>query len=44
MGFFILKLEDIHSFKLVEYIRIKYKFSTAKNQNDEYANKFTYNI
>jgi len=38
-GTFLTKLNDIHSFKLIEYIDIISKF--AKNKKDEYVNKLT---
>jgi hypothetical protein len=37
--FFLTQIKDIQSFKLVEYIRFKYKF--AKNKKDKSANKLT---
>jgi len=39
--FYFNKSNDIHLFKLVEYIRIKQAFNIAKNENNEYANKLT---
>lgn len=32
--FFLSKRIDIHSFKFIEYIRIKYKFNIAKNKKE----------
>jgi hypothetical protein len=37
----LTKKNDIHSFKLIEYIRYNHIFNFAKNVMDESANKLT---
>jgi hypothetical protein len=35
------KIKDIHSFKLVECIRFKYRFNIDKSEKDEFTNILT---
>jgi len=41
LSFFFTKTKDIHSFKLIEYIRDKNIINIAKNVKDESTNKLT---